>query len=166
MRRLALATIIAAVILPSAALAQTSNGGSAAASKSTPPLDPNKLGISVGRIQRELRERQFDSGADPNGLRLNYRIEVYGQAPSIDVIGDFDIFNGPVPGSGPTHRDMIEQVTPQEYRAPAASLSNVFFWAAQKLTERNSKQRCEAELEQYKAQVMAGMNVAPPSCAQ
>lgn len=150
------------VMLPSLAFAQTTNGAPAP----SPPIDPTKLGVSVGRIQRELRDRQFDTEANPTGLRLNYRVEVFGQAPGIDLLGDFDITHGPVPGSGPTHQDFLNLVTPEEFRSPAANLSNVFFWAAQKLSERSARHRCEAELEQYKAQLMAGMNVAPPTCAQ
>lgn len=153
--------LCAALMLPSLAFAQSSDGASKAST-----LDPTKLGISVGRIQRELRERQFDSGPNPTGLRLNYRVEVFGQAPSIDVFGDFDLTHGPVPGSGPTHQDFLDLVTPEEFRSPAANLSNVFFWAAQKLSERSARQRCEAELAEYKAQVMVGMNVSPPTCAQ
>lgn len=148
-------------MVPCRALAQSADAPSASTE-----IDPNKLGISVERIQRELTERQFDSGPSGNGLRINYRIEVFGQAPRIDILRDFDVFNGPVPGSGPTHRDFIDQVTPQEYRAPAASISNVFFWAAQKLSEKNGKQRCEAELAEYRSRIMAGMNASPPTCSQ
>lgn len=161
MRRLAPALVVALAVLPFSAHAQSAAPDSGAQS-----IDPSKLGISVERIQRELSERQFDSGPAGNGLRLNYRIEVFGQAPQIDVLGDFDVLHGPVPRSGPTHQEFLDQVTPQEYRAPAASLSNVFFWAAQKLSERNAKQRCEAELAEYRARVMAGMNASPPSCAR
>lgn len=162
MRRFARAVLVtAAAMLSSAALAQSADPPS-----SSTTIDPNKLGISVERIQRELTARQFDSSPSSGGLRINYRVEVYGQAPRIDVLGDFDVFNGQVPGSGPTHRDFLDQVTPQEYRAPAASISNVLFWAAQKLSEKNAKQRCEAELAEYRSRIMAGMSASPPTCAQ
>jgi hypothetical protein len=144
---------VLALLWPSTIEAQSSNGSS---------IDPTKLGVSIERIKRELHEAETETRTD-SGLKISFRIEVYGEAPPIDIIGDFNVLTGPVPGSPPTHRDHIEHVTPREYRAPAASLSNVFFWAAQKLSEKSAKQRCEEELAQYRIQVMSGINVAAPT---
>jgi hypothetical protein len=96
-----------------------------------PAVDVSRLPIDLDRIQRELRESQIKE--EREGLNLRYQIDVYGQAPPIVLIDpSFDLVNGPVPNSAPTHRDMIEHVTPQEHRAPAADLSALFRWLADK----------------------------------
>ena len=49
-----------------------------------------------------------------DGLNLRYSIEVYGKAPPIVFFGpEDDLVHGPVPSSAPTHKEMIEHVTPQ-----------------------------------------------------
>ncbi len=157
MRRLTVLFCLATLALPWPALAQSDEPAA--------PIDPTKLGISIDRIQRELKETSTETRTD-SGLKLNFRIEVFGQAPPIDIIGDFNIAHGPVPGSAPSHREVVEFLTPEEFRAPAASLATVVFWAAQKLALRTKRQRCEDDLARYRAQVLSGMNVAAPSCAQ
>jgi len=92
-------------------------------------VDVSRLPIDVERIHRELK-RSADR-EDHEGLNLRYSIEVYGQAPPIVVLGpEDDLVHGPVPHSAPTHRDMIEHVTPKEYRAPAADLGALARWLA------------------------------------
>jgi hypothetical protein len=156
MPRLTIPLLVAALWCPASALAQTAGA---------PAVDPNKLGVDLDRIKREVSTPQAETREDA-GLKLSYRVEVYGQAPPIDIIGDFNVKTGPVPGSGPTHQDMIDQVTPQEYRAPAASFSNLVYWLTTVLSERSAKERCEKDLAEYRAQVMAGMKVSAPTCAQ
>lgn len=165
MRSPAAALLVAALLVPAPALAQGGDSASTAKAEAAANLDLSKLGISVERVQRKLRDPQLDleftSPAVPT-----YRVEVFGQAPGFDL-GDFDVRNGPVPGSGPTHRDMIELVTPKDYRASLiAAQSTVIFWAVKKLSERIAKQRCEARLEGYRSQLMAGTNATVPDCAR
>ncbi|MCA1586927.1 MAG: hypothetical protein LC791_19870, partial [Acidobacteria bacterium] len=136
-----------------------------AQSGSAPAVDPAKLGISIDRIRRELRESDTETRAD-SGLAINFRVEVFGQAPPIDIIGDFNVLSGPVPGSAPSHRDHIEHVTPQIYRAPVVPFSAIAVWAAKKLSEKSAKARCEEELARYRVEIMSGANIGPPSCAR
>jgi len=42
---------------------------------------------------------------------------------------------GPVPYGAPTHKEMLEQITPREYRAPVADFSALLRW----LSERAKK---------------------------
>ena len=99
-----------------------------------PAVDVSRLPIDLARIQRELR--QSSEREEHQGLNIRYVIDVYGQAPPIVLIDpEFDLVHGPVPNSAPTHRDMIEHVTPIEYRAPAADLSALLRW----LADRNKK---------------------------
>jgi hypothetical protein len=94
-----------------------------------PAIDVSRLPINLERIQRELR--QSAEREERQGLNIRYVIDVYGQAPPI-VLYDpaFDLVHGPVPNSSPTHKDMIEHVTPIEYRAPAADLGALLRWLA------------------------------------
>lgn len=97
-------------------------------------VDVSRLPIDVERIQRELK-RSADR-EEHEGLNLRYVVSVYGQAPPLVVFGpQDDLVHGPVPRSAPTHRDMIEHVTPKEYRAPAADLGALVRW----LTERTRR---------------------------
>jgi hypothetical protein len=113
--------LLAVLVMASASYAQEPNR----------EVDVSRLPIDLERIQRELRESQIKEERD--GLNLRYQVDVYGQAPPIVLIDpSFDLVNGPVPNSAPTHRDMIEHVTPQEYRAPPADLSALFRWLAEK----------------------------------
>jgi hypothetical protein len=92
-------------------------------------IDVSRLPIDLAKIQRELRQSAIQEERD--GLNLRYMIDVYGQAPPIVLIDPgFDLVHGPVPNSAPTHKEMIEHVTPIEYRAPAADLSALLRWLA------------------------------------
>jgi hypothetical protein len=71
-----------------------------------------------------------------------------------------------VPHSAPTHREHIEFVTPQEFRAPALPIYSLAIWAAQALAERSKKAKCEDEVAAYRALVMQGVAVAAPRCTQ
>ena len=94
-------------------------------------VDVSRLPINLERIQRELR--QSSSREDSNGLNIRYIVDVYGQAPPIVIFGpQFDLLYGPVPNSAPTHKEMIEHVTPREYRAPAADFSALLRWLAER----------------------------------
>jgi hypothetical protein len=94
-------------------------------------VDVSRLPIDIERIQRELQ--QSTSREEHEGLNLRYVVEVYGQAPPIVFFGpDDDLVHGPVPDGAPTHREMIEHVTPKEYRTPAADLGALARWLAER----------------------------------
>ena len=92
-------------------------------------VDVSRLPINLERIQRELR--QSAEREERQGLNIRYVIDVYGQAPPLVIFGpEFNLTYGPVPNSAPTHREMIEHVTPKEFRAPAADFSALLRWLA------------------------------------
>ena len=94
-------------------------------------VDVSRLPINLERIQRQLQ--QPSEREDHHGLNIRYIIDVYGQAPPIVIFGPEDnLVHGPVPYGAPTHREMIEQVTPKEYRAPAADFSALLRWLAER----------------------------------
>jgi hypothetical protein len=129
-------------------------------------VDATKMGVSIERIQKGLRIAETNEQRSAAGLRLSFQIQVYGKAPKIDVLKDVDLFNGPVPGNPPTHREVIEFLTPAIYRTPGLPFSALMGWAAQAVMNRNKKASCEAEIANYRAMLMQGINVSAPRCTQ
>jgi len=97
-------------------------------------VDVKRLPIDLAKVTRDLK--QSAATESRSGLNLRYRVEVYGQAPRIEIFTKQDnLAYGPAPYGAPTHQEMIDHVTPQEYRAPAADIGNLIRW----LTERSKK---------------------------
>ena len=158
MTRLMGLLIVAALAFPAVSLAQTAE---------TQSIDATQLGVSLDRIRRELRQSETRETTTASGLKLDIRVDVFGQAPPLDFVpDDFSLTFGPVPRSAPTHREHIEFVTPMEFRSPAVPIYGLAVWAAQKLAERSKKSRCEEELAAYRALVMQGVAVTAPRCTQ
>ena len=102
-----------------------------AASAQQTSVDVKRLPIDLAKVTRELR--QSTATENRTGLNIRYRVDVYGQAPRIELFTKQDnLAHGPAPYGGPTHRDMIEHVTPQEYRAPYADIGNLIRWLSEK----------------------------------
>ena len=131
-------------------------------------IDATKLGVSLERIQKGLRlsESRDKEKHGGNVLRLEFQVQVYGMAPKIEVLKGLDLFNGPVPGTAPSHRQLVDHVTPIIYRTPGLPLSAVAFWLANQFWEKSKKSRCEEEITAYRALLMEGVSVAAPRCTQ
>jgi len=117
----------------------------AAAVPAEPPVtvDPDALPISLERIQKAV--------AKPRGIKLTenrnvYRVEVFGENPSItDILGP-DFLKGPVPYSGMTHQEFLNMVTPKDVQGYAAfsngqgmmvaATSIALQWAVQKALDK------------------------------
>jgi hypothetical protein len=98
-------------------------------------VDVNKLPVNLDRIQRQLRQASVRENQD--GLNLNFFIDVYGRAPRIELWApEPNLMTGPAPYGAPTHRQILEQITPQEFRAPAADFSALFRWLADKAKDK------------------------------
>jgi len=132
-------TAVAAILL--VGLAQTATAQSAPAPTGTSGrrgndgavamVDVSRLPIDVGRIQRELRQTTIRE--EREGLNLRYFVEVFATAPEIVLFTPEDnLLTGPVPYGAPTHREMLDMMTPQEHRAPAADLGSLFRWLSGK----------------------------------
>lgn len=97
-----------------------------------PAIDVERLPIDLERLERQVRQPVAREGWD--GFRLRYVVDVYGKAPRLHFFTPDEVLPGaPVPGSAPTHRDMLEVMTPKEYRAPAADFSSLMRWLQEKL---------------------------------
>ena len=101
----------------------------------TPDIDVSRLPINLSRIQRQLRQSTVRDESD--GLRLRYVVDVYGQAPRIELFPNRDYsLTGPAPYGGPTHQDLMRLITPQEHSAPAADFGNLFRWLSGKAKDK------------------------------
>jgi hypothetical protein len=99
----------------------------ASAAYAADPIDVSRLPLDRVRIHHALQQSTIHE--QRIGLNLKYAVNVYAPAPQIRLFTKEDnLVNGPVPYGAPTHHEMIEHVTPQEYRAPPADLSTVFRW--------------------------------------
>jgi hypothetical protein len=98
-------------------------------------VNVDQLPIDLARVQRGLRRTTIREERD--GLRLKYFIDVYGQAPPLSFFTRQDnLLNGPVPYGAPTHKEMMDMITPQEFRAPVADFSALFRWLADKAKDK------------------------------
>ena len=149
--------MVAALAYPSISHAQAEQSAA---------IDVSKMGVSLDRIRRQLTPASRET-VSADGLKLNIRVDVFGQAPAIELFSkDFSLTYGPVPRSAPTHREHIDFVTPQEFSSPPVPVYGLAIWAAQKLAERSKKSKCEQEIADYRASLMQGIAVTAPRCTQ
>ena len=98
------------------------------------PLLAEELPVSLERIKR----KQTQLGpAQSSLLRLDYYVEVHGQAPKIDVLQGFDVHSGPVPYGAPTHAELLGLILPPESRTPPLFLSSEIDIIGLDLGDRN-----------------------------
>jgi hypothetical protein len=98
-------------------------------------IDVSRLGIDVSRIHRQLQ--QSESRPRTRGLNLQYYIDVYGSKPALQLFATpKEAMEGPVPFGEPTHQEMRNIMTPQEFRAPAMDFSALIRWLADKSDSR------------------------------
>ncbi len=103
-----------------------------------PRVDVDRLPLNLNRIQRELRHAADLEQRE--GLNLRYVIQIYGSAPPLEIFNEeSNLVNGPVPYGAPTHRELIDQVTPQPFRAPVADFSALMRWLADRNKEKGKR---------------------------
>ena len=129
------AVLLFSLIQVTGAAAQGGSADEPAAKAATKPaestVDVSRLPINLDRIQRQLRQSTVRDESD--GLRIRYVVDVFGQAPRIELFGGLEnALTGPAPYGAPTHQDMLQIMTPQEFSAPAANFGNLFRWLADK----------------------------------
>ena len=129
------AALLYSLIQATGAAAQGASADEPAAKAATKPaestVDVSRLPINLDRIQRQLRQSTVRDESD--GLRLRYVVDVFGQAPRIELFGGSkNSLTGPAPYGAPTHQDMLQIMTPQEFSAPAANFGNLFRWLSDK----------------------------------
>lgn len=101
-------------------------------------VDVDRLPLNLNRIQRELKHAADLEQRD--GLNLRYVIQIYGSAPPLQIFNEeSNLVNGPVPYGAPTHRELINHVTPQQFRAPVADFSALMRWFAERNKEKSKR---------------------------
>ena len=84
-------------------------------------VDVGRLPIDIRRIERQFRQTNIREERD--GLNLRYFVDVYAKAPPIVLFTPEDnLVFGPVPYGGPTHYEMLQMMTPREFRASGLML--------------------------------------------
>jgi len=127
--------LAALLVLASATLAGAQTTPSAETGSS--PVDfsratVQRFGVDLQRIQRALR--QSAERQEGSGLNVRYTIDVYGTAPRLNILDPKtdNLRMGPTPYGAPTHQQMLDVMTPQEFRAPAADFSALMRWLQNK----------------------------------
>jgi hypothetical protein len=119
--------LTAVLLLSLVTIARASDGAGDGQPATAPQVDVSRLPINIDRIHRQLRQTTVREERD--GLNLRYIVDVFGQAPKLELFTKKDnLRDGAVPYGAPTHQDMLNVMTPQEYRAPAANFGNLLRW--------------------------------------
>ncbi|MFN8061487.1 MAG: hypothetical protein U0Q12_20175 [Vicinamibacterales bacterium] len=145
------APALAEANLPSRPIAWAYQESPATQAPTHDAIDADELPISVVRIRQRLAELP---PTDPKSdLRLNYYIEVYGHVSELDIFTGIDLSGkGGVQYGSPTHREFLDIVTPQEFRAPVMDLGSLLFAASTWATKRAIEKRKEAERRRIQAE--------------
>lgn len=127
-----------------------------------PVINAQALGVSLSRIRSRLAadSRARTEGAFP--LKLEYRVEVFGTAPALRFFGGQDLLFGVVPGSAPTHRDMLYQMTPELFRQPTVDFLGLALSAAGAGAKKVQDWRYLRDLRNYQKLVESGVLVSAP----
>lgn len=155
MRRILAGGLAATLALgPAVARAQTTDPA--------PALNAGAMGISLSRIARRLDAESEARSEGVSPLKLEYHVDVFGNAPQLRFFTGQDLIYGAVPGSAPTHRDMLNLVTPQALRSPRVDFLSLVAGAAMYGAKKAQQWNYDRELEEYKKMVEAGKNVPAP----
>lgn len=145
------------------------------AQKPTPPqekpaaavkVDPNELPVSLDRIQKALANTprlRFDEKDRPV-----FRVQVFGEKPTIDEILGSDWERGPVKHAGMTHQEFLAMVTPRDMQgyaeytnkegAQLAASSFLLQWTLQKAIRKFRETEDEREREAARQEVIDALN--------
>jgi hypothetical protein len=78
-------------------------------------IDVTRLPVDLKRIERQFQQSRIRE--ERNGLNLRYFVEVFAPAPKLVIIRPEDnVEKGQAPYGAPTHRDMLDMMTPQHFR--------------------------------------------------
>ena len=176
MRRLVAGVLVCLVGLqPAAAWAQERPVPPSAARPEQLPASPapsvEALGMSFERIKRELRILPASTAKTP--LKLEYYVEVQALMPSIPLFKPGELTTGPVPYGAPTHRDMMDHVTPEAFKAGTVPISSLAImgivkllqWEAQRAREDRLARKRQAEIDEERERqrrLKESLVVGPP----
>lgn len=109
-------------------------------------VNPDELGVSIDRIRLRFRRNSlFNNVFDPDRLKLTAYVDVVAKAPEIKLFGadprtaKEQLTSRAVPFGAPTHRDVVQMLTPPEFRTPPMDMTALINWLAQQLQKKDEK---------------------------
>ncbi len=144
--------VLASSVAPVAVAQETAPSLAPVSSSSPPPndnpekasLDVGALGVSLDRIRAQSRRGLFDNAFDPGKLELSTYVDVTAKAPPIRLFGPDarrELTSRAVPYGPPVHQEMINIVTPQEFRIPPVDLTALIDWFARETVRKDADQK-------------------------
>ncbi len=131
----------AAVLVLALAAGAAAQQPAATVRVASPGIDVSKLPINIDRIRRQLV--RVDVREERDGLSLRYMVDVFAQAPAIELFPasrlDPNFWTGPAPYGAPTHRQFLNLWTPQEHRGQAADFGALIRWLGDRSGDKNNK---------------------------
>jgi hypothetical protein len=141
---------------------QQSNPAPQTPQPGTIKIDPDKLPVSLDRIQRAVADTpmlRFDQSDKPV-----FRVQVFGENPTIEDILGPDFAKGPVRYGSMTHQEFLNLVTPNDVKgyaafsnkegATVAATSFLFQWTLQKAIRTLNETQDELERAAARKEVM------------
>jgi len=123
---------------------KTAQSASPPAAGAVPDIDA--LGVSFDRIKRLLADRA--PTANQNGLKLNYYVEVMALAPRLQLFTREELApRGVIPWGAPTHADIVNLLTPIEFRSPRVDVGSLAILGIIKLAQWEAER-----MKRYKAE--------------
>ncbi len=132
----------------------------------SPALPTDALGVSLARIKRRLAADAEAETLGANPLKIEYRVDVFGAAPALRFFAGQDLMFGAVPGSSPTHADMLYMFTPQAFRSPRVDFLGLLVGAAGSGAKKVQDWRYLRDLRNYQRLIESGVNVPAPKPPQ
>lgn len=131
-----------------------------------PKIKAEDLPVDIDRIQRALANTprlRFDQNEKPV-----FRVQVFGDKPTIDDILGPDWANGPVPYGSMTHQEFLKMVTPEDVQgyaafsnkegATVAATSFLLQWTLQKAIAKFNQTQDAREREAARKEVLEALN--------
>ena len=154
-------------VAPAAAQATTQPPATAQQKpESAAKVTPEDLPVSLDRIQKALANTpklRFDDQQKPI-----FRVQVFGENPSIDDILGPDWAKGPVAYGAMTHQEFLNMVTPKDVQgfsafsnsegATIAATSFALQWTLQKAIKKLRETTDEREREAARQEVLEALN--------
>ena len=128
-------------------------------------VDPDDLPVSLDRIQKALAKTpmlRFDESERPV-----FRVQIFGDQPTIEDILGPDFAKGPVPHGALTHDEFLKMVTPEDVQGYAAfsnkegmavaTSSFLLQWALQKAVQKFRETRDARAREAARREVLQAL---------
>jgi hypothetical protein len=129
-------------------------------------IDPAALPVSIDRIQEALAKTpklRFDEQEKPV-----FRVQVFGDKPTIEDILGPDFARGPVKYGAMTHQEFLDMVTPKDVQgyaafsnkeaATVAATSFLLQWTLQKAIQKYNETKDERAREAARKEVLEALD--------